>query len=104
MDLYTSQISPNGKRVRIAAAELGVPLDLKNLNFQAEENRTPQYLALNPMGKIPTLTDGDLSLWESAAIMCYLAQQKDGALYPKDARGSAETLRWLFFCSCHIDP
>ena len=104
MDLYTSQISPNGKRVRIAAAELGVPLDLKNLNFQAEENRTPEYLALNPMGKIPTLTDGDLALWESAAIMCYLARQKGGPVRPADTKGEAEMLRWLFFCSCHIDP
>lgn len=104
MELYTSPISPMSKRVRITAAELGIPLDLKNLNFAAEENRTPQYLALNPMGKIPTLTDGDLALWESAAIMCYLARQKGGAVCPEDAKGEAEMLRWLFFCSCHIDP
>jgi glutathione S-transferase len=104
MELYTSPISPMSKRVRITAAELGIPLDLKNLDFAAEENRTPQYLALNPMGKIPTLTDGDLALWESAAIMCYLARQKGGSISPEDPCGHAEMLRWLFFCSCHIDP
>ncbi|HKT18712.1 MAG TPA: glutathione S-transferase family protein [Stellaceae bacterium] len=104
MELYTTPISPNGKRVRIAAAELGIPLELKNLDFAAGENQRPDYLALNPMGKIPTLVDRDFMLWESAAAMCYLARCKGGAVYPEEPRAEAETLRWLFFCSCHIDP
>lgn len=104
MELYTIPISPNGKRVRIAAAELGIALETKTLDFAAGENQAPSYLALNPMGKIPTLIDGDFALWESAAAMCYLARRKSGAVYPEDSRGEAEMLRWLFFCSCHIDP
>jgi glutathione S-transferase len=104
MDLYTFPVSPNGKRVRVAAVEIGVPLELKNLDFLKGEQRAPDYLALNPMGKAPTLTDGDFALWESGAIMCYLAESKPNPLWPDDALARAETLRWMFFCSCHIDP
>ena len=104
MELYTFPISPNGKRVRVAAAEIGLPLDLKNLDFLKGEQRTPDYLALNPMGKAPTLTDGDFTLWESGAIMCYLAQTKPNPLWPADAKARADMLRWMFFGSCHVDP
>ena len=104
MELYTFPISPNGKRARIAAAELGIPLALRDLDFGKGENRAPDYLALNPTGKVPTLKDGDFGLWESAAIMCYLAQTRPGPLWTGDAKTDADTLRWLFFCSCHIDP
>jgi glutathione S-transferase len=104
MDLYTFPISPNGKRVRIAAAEIGAPLDLKNLDFLKGEQRAPEYLALNPMGKAPTLTDGDFALWESGAIICYLAQSRANPLWPDDARARADALRWMFFGSCHVDP
>lgn len=104
MDLYTFPISPNGKRVRVAAAEIGAPLELKSLDFLKGEQRTPDYLALNPMGKAPTLTDGDFALWESGAIMCYLAQSKPNPLWPDDVRRRADALRWMFFCSCHVDP
>jgi glutathione S-transferase len=105
MKLYTSPISPNGKRVRIAAAELGLELDTIAIDFAKGENRAPEYLAMNPLGKVPTLSHGDFSLWESAAILVYLASQaKPNDLYAADARGQADTLRWLFFCSCHIDP
>jgi glutathione S-transferase len=104
MELYTFPISPNGKRVRVAAAEIGLPLDLKNLDFLKGEQRTPDYLALNPMGKAPTLTDSDFALWESGAIMCYLAQAKPNSLWPADAKARADMLRWMFFGSCHVDP
>jgi glutathione S-transferase len=104
MQLYTAVISPNGKRVRICAEELGVALDPVLLDFQKGEPRKPEYLAKNPMGKIPTLTDGDLVLWESAAILCYLARKAGGSLWPAGPREEADLLRWLFYCSCHIDP
>jgi glutathione S-transferase len=105
MELYTGMISPNGKRVRICAGELGVAIDLKLLDFQKGEQRSAEYLALNPMGKVPTLTDGDLALWESAAILVYLARAHGGAaLAPEEPRAQAEMLRWMFFGACHLDP
>jgi glutathione S-transferase len=104
MKLYTSSISHNGKRVRITAAELGIPLEETILNPQKSENRTPEYLKLNPMGKVPTLTDGDFALTESAAILSYLATTKESPLLPREPRAQAEVLRWMFFTSCHLDP
>ena len=103
MQLYQFPMSPNCKRVRVTAAELGVALELKNLDFRAGEAKTPAYLALNPMGKVPTLVDGDLVLWESPAIMTYLAR-KHGKLLPEDPRGLAETVRWTTWHARHLDP
>jgi glutathione S-transferase len=105
MKLYNAALSPNGKRVRICAAELGLALDEATIDFARGDARTPEYLALNPMGKVPTLTDGPFVLWESAAILFYLAAERGpSALWPADARAQADTMRWLFFCSCHVDP
>jgi glutathione S-transferase len=57
------------------------------------------------MGKVPTRADDSLVLWESAAILCYLASQRPGnTLFPTEPRAQADALRWLFFCSCHVDP
>ncbi len=104
MELDTGLISPNGKRVRICAAELGGALDLKLLDFQKGDNRTPDYLALNPMGKAPTLTDGEFVLWESPAILFYLARTSGNLLWPDDPRALADVLRWMFFGASHLDP
>jgi glutathione S-transferase len=105
MHLYTGPISPNGKRVRICAAEIGAALDLKLLDFQKGDNRAPEYLAHNPMGKVPTLVDGDLVLWESPAIMLYLARASGGAsIAPEEPRAQADMLRWMFFGASHLDP
>ena len=104
MKLYTGVVSPNGKRVRIAAAEAGVALETALIDFQKGDQRAPEYLAKNPMGKVPTLSDGDFSLWESAAIMCFIARKAGSSIFPAEPRAEADTLRWLFFCSCHLDP
>jgi glutathione S-transferase len=104
MKLYSFPISPNGKRVNICAAEAGVALDPAMLDVAKGDMRSPEYMALNPMGKAPTLTDGDFTLWESGAIVCYIAQRSGAPLWPPEPRDLADTLRWLFFCSCHIDP
>lgn len=104
MKLHTGMISPNGKRVRIAAMELGVALDVKLLDFMKGDNRAPEYLALNPMGKVPTLTDGDLSLWESPAIIFYLSRTRESAIAPEEPRAQADMLRWMFFGASHLDP
>jgi glutathione S-transferase len=104
MKLYTGFISPNGKRVHVCANELGLELPLQRLDFRKGEHQSPDYLALNPMGKVPTLVDGEgRTLWESPAIMCYLAQQHGGALWPTSARAQSDLLRWMFFGAQHID-
>jgi glutathione S-transferase len=104
MQLYTFDISPNGKRVRIGAAEMNVPLELKNVDFQKGEQRRPEYLAINPVAKAPTLTDDGFAVWESAAILIYLATKSGSALYPMDPSARGDLMRWMFFCACHVDP
>jgi glutathione S-transferase len=104
--LYGNPLSPRYRRVVVAAAELGVPLDLVVLNPGKGETRAPAYIAKNPMGKMPTFEEDDgWTLWESLAVVVYLAEtHPTKGLFPTDARSRAEALRWMFFCASHLDP
>jgi glutathione S-transferase len=105
MKLYHSPQSSNARKIRIAAALLDIPLDLELVEIHKGAQRRPEFLALNPMGKVPVLVDGDLILTESAAILIYLAESKPGAtLYPTEPRVRAEVHRWLFWGASHFSP
>jgi glutathione S-transferase len=105
MKLLSNPISPNGKRVKICATELGIPLTPQLVDFAKGDHRSADYLALNPMGKIPTLVEDGFVLWESPAILHYLAQQVPGSpVWPASARGQSDMLRWMFFGAAHVDP
>jgi glutathione S-transferase len=84
---------------------LDVPVTLKLVDLAKGEQRTPEYRRLNPNGKVPTLVDGDLALWESHAIMTYLADKTPGnALYPQQLEKRADVNRWLYWSSAHYVP
>jgi glutathione S-transferase len=106
MKLYDYPFSPNSRKVRAVAYELGVPLDHVNVDLLKGESRTPAFLAKNPNGKVPLLEDGDFRLWESNAIITYLATQygKSTSLVPADPRGRAEVDRWLHWQLAHLGP
>lgn len=105
MKLYYSPLSSNSMKVRMAAALLDIPLELQNVELPKGEQRRPEYLAVNPMGKVPVLVDGDFVLPESAAIMIYLAESKPGnTLYPAERHARAEVHRWLFWAASHWGP
>ena len=89
LTLYDGPISPNARKVRLLAAELGLPLERKVLSFAKGEMRAPDYLALNPNGSVPTLDDDGFVLWESAAILRHLAGEAAGARAGAD-RSEAE--------------
>jgi len=95
--------SPNPQKVRFALLELGLACEIVPVDLTKGEHRTPEFLALNPYGRVPVLTDGALTLWESHAILTYLGE-KTGRLWPTSAAGRADALRWLFFLSGHISP
>ncbi len=105
MKLYNNNFSPNAKRVRVCANELGINLNVIELDFKKGDNRKPEYVAKNPMGKIPTLEDDDgYVIWESPAILTYLASKNPQKnLLPTDARGRAETVRWMFWNASHLE-
>ncbi len=93
--------SPNPQKVRLALAELGTPCEVELVDLFKGQNRTPGYLALNPSGRAPTLDDNGFILWESNAIVAYLGD-RERRLWPLDARGRADALRWMFFQSQHV--
>jgi glutathione S-transferase len=94
MKLYGFPPSPNTWKVRAVAHQLGITLDFVFVDLAKGQQRTPDYLALNPTGRTPTLVDGDPKLWESTAIMQYLASQKPNALWPDSPRKRADIMRW----------
>jgi glutathione S-transferase len=101
MKLYGFPPSPNTWKVRAVAAHLGLPLELELVDLSKGRQRAPEYLALNPTGRTPTLVDGDFVLWESTAIMQYLADRKPSALWPDDARTRADITRWQSWQLAH---
>ena len=94
MKLYGFPPSPNTWKVRAVAAHLGLPLELELVDLTKGAQRAAHYLALNPTLRTPTLVDGDFVLWESTAIMQYLAEQKPNTLLPNNPRSRADIVRW----------
>jgi len=104
MKLYSNAQSPSCKRITAMAIELGQKLDVVEMDFMKGDMQKPEYLAENPMGKVPTLEDDGWTLWESPAILVYLAAKNPQAnLLPTDARGRAEAMRWMFWNASHLE-
>jgi glutathione S-transferase len=101
MKLYGFPPSPNTWKVRAVAAHLGLRLDFELVDLTKGQSRSPEYLALNPTGRTPVLVDGDFKLWESNAIMQYLASRAPNSLWPNDARTRADIMRWQSWQLAH---
>jgi glutathione S-transferase len=105
MKLYFHPMSGHSRRVLLVAAHLNLPLELVVVDLPKGEQRGAPHLKRNPNGRVPVLEDGDLVLWESRAIMQYLADKTPGqTLLPADPRERAEVNRWLFWCAAHMAP
>ena len=102
MKLYEFPFSSNCRKVRAVAYELGIPLEHVRVDLAAGASRTPAFLARNPNGRVPVLEDGDLILWESTAIIRYLAA--GSALAPTGRRAAAEVDRWIAWQLAHLSP
>lgn len=105
IDLYTAS-TPNGHKASCTLEELGLPYEVHALDLGAGEQRSPQYLAINPNGRIPAIVDrdaGNLAVFESGAIMIYLAE-KAGRLLPSDIAGRTRVIQWLMFQIGGIGP
>lgn len=91
-------------RVRWTLQELGVDFEAVSVDLRAGEHRRPEFLAINPAGKVPVLVDRDLVLTESVAIVLYLAEKyRDRGLMPIDPVERAEAYRWLLFAATELE-
>jgi glutathione S-transferase len=105
MRLYYHPLSSNSRRVVLTAIELNAKLDLVVVDLLKGQHKTADYLRLNPNGKVPLLDDDGFLLWESHAIMQYLADRSPGqTLYPEDVQARADVNRWLFWSAYHFTP
>jgi len=105
IDLYTAA-TPNGWKVSIALEELGLPYQVHAIRLEKLEQKEPWFLALNPNGRIPAIVDrsnGDFPVFESGAILIYLAE-KTGRLLPAESKARSQVLQWLMFQMSGVGP
>lgn len=102
--LYGSFVSRATRNLWILE-ELGVDYEHVSLDWGKQENRSPEYLKINPAGKVPTLVDGDATISESLGINLYLAQKYGaGSLWPDDEAGRARCVQWSFWAAAELEP
>jgi glutathione S-transferase len=103
--LYTAA-TPNGHKASVTLEELGLAYQVRRVDLMAGEQKQPWFVAINPNGRIPAIVDhaaGDFAVFESGAILLYLAEQA-GALLPSDARGRSVVMQWLMFQMGGVGP
>lgn len=100
MKLYYCE-TLNPRKTCALARHLDLPIEFVHVDLKTGGHKRPDFLALNPNGKVPVLQDGDLVLWESNAIMCHLAKKAKSDLWPEDRR-QIEVMRWLFWDTNHF--
>ena len=93
--LYGTPVSGNAYKVRLLLSLLGLEFEEIDVNLMSGENRTESFLALNPRGQVPVLVDGEDTVWDSQAILVYLARRHGEAWLPADPVAMAEVMQWL---------
>ena len=105
IELFTAN-TPNGWKISVALEEMELPYTVRPIALQNGEQREDWYVALNPNGRIPTIVDhdnGDFAVFESGAILVYLAE-RTGKLMPRDEKGRSQVLQWLMFQMGGVGP
>ena len=102
LEFYTAP-TPNGWKVAMTLEEMELDYQLRMVNLSAGEQHEESFLAINPNGRIPAIVDDGFPVFESGAIMIYLAE-KTGKLMPRDVEGRSEVIQWLMFQMAGIGP
>jgi glutathione S-transferase len=97
---YAETLSP--RKACAVARHLGSPVEFARVDLAKGEQRSPEFRAINPNGKVPVLVDGERSVWEANAIMCHLAVAAGSDLWPGDGRRQIEVVRWLSWDASHF--
>ncbi|MEW6640835.1 MAG: glutathione S-transferase family protein [Pseudomonadota bacterium] len=92
----------NNRKACAVARYLELPVTYVHVDLGKGEQRSPEFLAINPNGRVPALVDGDMTLWESDAIMCHLARKAGSELWPNDGAQQIEVMRWLSWNAQHF--
>lgn len=109
IDLYTWG-TPNGRKVSVMLEELGLPYTVHAVDIRNDAQFAPAFLAVNPNGKIPAIVDSDgpngkpISVFESGAILIYLAEKTGSKLLPAEPRARAAVMSWLMFQMAGVGP
>ena len=106
IELFTAA-TPNGHKASIMLEEVGLPYTVRGLRLSAGEQKEPWYLRLNPNGRIPTIVDHDndgFAVFESGAILIYLAEKTGSPLLPSDSKKRSLVLQWLMFQMGGVGP
>jgi glutathione S-transferase len=105
MQLYYNPMSSSARRVLLTIAHLGLTLDMRMVTNMLEPAQRAALLRVNPNAKVPVLVDGEFVLWESCAIMQYLAEKTPGqTLFPQDLRSRMDVQRWMYWGAQHWQP
>ena len=102
MKLYGNDFSPNSNKARFGLNAMGVDYEFQTVNLAGGEQRTEAFTSINPVGRVPALVDGDFMIFESNAILRYVAEKIKSPLYPQELKKHALVNQWLDFCSIHI--
>jgi len=104
LKLYT-WTTPNGYKVPMMLEECAIPYEIVPINISAGQQHSPEYITINPNSKIPALVDTEagLTIFESGAILMYLAE-KTGRFLPTEGKGRYEVIQWLMFQMGNVGP
>lgn len=102
LTIYGSDLSGPANKVRFVANFLGLEYKYRVMNLREGEHKQEWFLKINPVGKIPAMSDGDFNLFESGAICKYLCEKAASELYPKELKQRAIVNQWIDFSSLHI--
>jgi GST-like protein len=106
IELYTAP-TPNGHKVSIMLEEVGLPYEVRPIRLEENEQKEPWYVRLNPNGRIPTIVDRDndgFVVFETGAILVYLAEKTGSPLWPRDPKRRSQVLQWLMFQMAGVGP
>jgi len=102
LTIYGFDFSSPANKVRFAANAMGLAYEYKRVNLFTGEQKTPEFLKLNPIGRVPAIDDNGFKMFESAAIIKYLADKNNSPLYPKDVQKRAIVDQWIDFANVHV--